>query len=168
MQAEEYSLARLAGLAVTSNQNNSQAVVNVGGLALHATTLTDEQVQDNGFAGIHIALQEVSDPATSGSAHEISVRAAKKDGAAGQGVVQELQDLVAGNVVWALRLSANVGSYGVQGTVGLSDVVLAVLGAFAVVALQATGQVSSVDQVLVDALSQAELAQIAAVGSVQK
>ena len=94
-------------------------------------------MQDNGFAGIHIALQEASDPATSGSAHEISVRA----DAADQGVVQELQDLVAGNMVWALQLSANIGNCGVQGTVGLSDVVLAVLGALAVAALQATGQV---------------------------
>lgn len=193
-QAEEYSLARLAGLSIVSNQNYSQTTVNVGPLGLQAVTLTQDQVQENGMLSLNIALQEVQDPATSGSAYAISTKVSQKDDTSTQSVAQDsqdtlpdslsnasevqnqdneivdaivnqavvqglqdalygnssnpalvqgIQDTIEGNAVWGLHVSANIGNYGVQGTVGLSDVVVAMLGAFAVVVLQTTGSSSS-------------------------
>lgn len=182
-QAEEYTLARLAGLNLISGQDSSQVVANVGALALHAVTLTNDQVQENGILGVNIAIQEVQDPATSGSAYAISTKIAQKDSLASQSAEQDsqdtladsvvtqvvtqgledalsgntsnpalvegLQDTIEGNAVWGLHVSANIGNYGVQGTIGLSDVVLAVLGALAVLGLQAT--TSTVPAVIVPA-----------------
>lgn len=145
-KAEQYSLARLAGVSV----NSQQGVLNVGALCLQANTLSDEQVQENGIVSLCIALQEVQDPATSGSAHALKSL-----------VDQEVQDEVLGNAVWALDVKANIGNVGVEGTLGLSDIVLAVLGALAVLGLQATGQVSQANVALVEALTQVELQQLA-------
>ena len=177
IQAEEYSLARLAGLVVTSSQNNLQATVNVGALALQAVTLTNDQVQECGMLSVNVALQEVQDPATSGSAYAISLKNAKKDDSANQSnaqdfentfveavvnqvvsqglqdalagnisnpaLVQGLEDTFEGNAVWGLNVSANIGNYGLQGTIGVSDTVLAILGALAVAGLQASGSALS-------------------------
>jgi|GEM_PF-3637825 len=141
-QAEQYSLARLAGLRVTSDPSSSQATLNIGGLALQATTLTDDQVQQNGLASVSAALKEVADPASSGSAHAVaSVVASKKmmKRDVSPVVVQDLVDLAQGNTVWAVNVHANIGQYGLQSSVSLSDVALSVLGALAVLALQVTG-----------------------------
>ena len=176
-QAEEYSLARLAGLNLISYQDSSQVVVNFGALAFHAVTLTNDQVQENGIFGLHVALQEVQDPATSGSAHAISIKNAKKNSEANRAdnqndfledvvaqvvvqgledalsgsssnpaLIEGLQDTLEGNAVWGLNVSANVGNYGLEGTIGLSDVVLAVFGALAIFGLQAAGVVAQTNQ----------------------
>ena len=200
-QAEEYSLARLAGLSIVSDQYGSQAVVNLGALGLHAVTLTNDQVQQAGILSFNCALQEVQDPATSGSAHAISIKTLQKSDSKNQNdsqssqnipdlqgaqdnlvedksgqenstqdnpvddlaaeiisqglqdalagnvsnpaLVESLQDTIEGNAVWGLHVSANIGNYGVRGTIALSDVVVSVLGALAVLALQAASPTAS-------------------------